>query len=64
MNRQKKETGSVKLRTNEQGRKPLLSPEDLSNIDKAIQEQADITIDEIIEKLDLKAEMKLSAKRL
>ena len=53
LSRQKKATGSVKLRTNKRGRKPLLSPLDLSNIDKAIQEQPDITIDEIIEKLDL-----------
>ena len=55
LNRQKKAAGSVKLRTNTQGRKPLLSAEDLSNIDKVIQEQSDITIDEIIEKLDLHA---------
>ena len=53
LNRQKKATGSVKLRTNQRGRKPSLSPTDLSNIDKAIQEQPDITIDEIIEKLNL-----------
>lgn len=51
--RQKKATGSVRLRTNKRGRKPSLSLEDLSNIEKAIQEQPDITIDEIIEKLDL-----------
>ena len=55
LNRQKKAAGSVKLRTNTRGRKPLLSAEDLSNIDKVIQEQSDITIDEIIEKLDLHA---------
>ena len=55
LNRQNKATGSVKLRTNTRGRKPLLSAEDLSNIDKVIQEQPDITIDEIIEKLDLHA---------
>lgn len=53
LNRQKKATGSVKLRTNERGRKPSLSLEDLLNIDKAVQEQPDITIDEIIEKFDL-----------
>ena len=53
LSRQKKATGSVKLKTNKRGRKPSLSQEDLSNIDKAIQEQSDITIDEIIEKLDL-----------
>jgi len=53
LNRQKKKTGSVKLGTNKRGRKPSLSPEDLLNIDKAIREQTDITIDEIIEKLNL-----------
>ena len=55
LERQKKRTGSVKLRTNQRGRKPLLSQEDLSNIDKTIQEQPDITIDEIIKKLNLNA---------
>jgi len=37
LSRQKKATGSLKLRTNKRGRKPSLSPEDLSNIDKTIQ---------------------------
>ena len=55
LERQKKRTGSVKLRTNQRGRKALLSQEDLSNIDKTIQEQPDITIDEIIKKLNLNA---------
>ena len=54
LNRQKKATGSVKLRTNQRGRKPSLSPTDLSNIDKAIQEQPDITIDEIVRKAVIK----------
>lgn len=53
LERQKKRTGSVKLRTNQRGRKALLSQEDLSNIDKTIQQQPDITIDEIIKKLNL-----------
>ncbi len=53
LNRQKKAGGSIKLRTNERGRKPSLSQQDLSNIDKTIQCQPDITINEIIEKLDL-----------
>ncbi len=53
LERQKKRTGSVKLRTNQRGRKPILSQEDLSNIAQAIQEQPDITIDEMIEKLHL-----------
>ena len=51
--RQKKATGSVKLRTNKRVRKHSLSSEDLFHIEKAIQEQPDITIEEIIEKLDL-----------
>ena len=51
--RQKKATGSVKLKTNKRGRKLSLSSENLSNIEKAIQKQPDITIEEIIEKLDL-----------
>ena len=55
LERQKKRTGSVNLRTNQRGRKALLSQEDLSNIDKTIQEQPDITIDEIIKKLNLNA---------
>lgn len=55
LNRQKKATGSVKLRTNQRGRKPSLTPTDLSNIDQAIREQPDITIDEIIKKLNLHA---------
>lgn len=53
LSRQKKATGSVKLRTSQRGRKPALSGTDLINIDLAIQEQPDITIDEIIEKLNL-----------
>lgn len=53
LNRQKKATGSVKLSTNQRGRKPSLTPTDLSNIDQAIREQPDITIDEIIKKLNL-----------
>ena len=53
LERQKKATGSVELRTHLRGRKPSLSEETLSEISKAIQERPDITIDEIIEKLDL-----------
>ena len=53
LERQKKATGSVELHTNLRGRKPSLSEETLSEISKAIQERPDITIDEIIEKLDL-----------
>lgn len=52
---QKKATGSVKLRTNQRGRKALLSEKEISEIDKLVQKQPDITIDEIIEKLQLHA---------
>lgn len=51
--RQKKTVGFVKLKTNKWGRKPSLSSEDLSNIEKKIQEQSDITIEKIIKKLNL-----------
>ena len=47
------ETGSVKTRTSERGRKHALTPEDIQNIDQVIQQEPDITIDEIIDKLDL-----------
>ena len=53
LERRKKATGSVELRTHLRGRKPSLSEETLSEISKAIQERPDITIYEIIEKLDL-----------
>ena len=53
LERQKKATGSVALRTSQRGRKPALSNENLKAIDEAIQERPDITIDEIIEKLEL-----------
>lgn len=49
LERQKKATGSVELHTNCCGRKPSLSENTMSAIDKAIQERPDITIDEIIE---------------
>ena len=41
LERQKKATGSVKLRTNQRGRKPLLSEDALSAISKTIQERPD-----------------------
>lgn len=55
LERQKKATGSVKMRTNQRGRKALLLEEEISEIDKLVQKQPDITIDEIIEKLQLHA---------
>ena len=53
---QKRETGSVALRVNQRGRKRLLSDEDIARIDEAIQERPDITIHELVEKLQLRAE--------
>ena len=48
-----RETGSVKTMTSQRGRKHALTPEDLQNIDRVVQQEPDITIDEIIDKLDL-----------
>lgn len=50
---QMQETGSVDLRMSNCGRKPKLSAEDMERVDKAIQEQPDITFGELIEKLNL-----------
>lgn len=51
---QKRETGSVALRTSQHGRKPALTEEDKKNINQCAEERADITIDEIWEKLQLR----------
>lgn len=53
--RQKKETGTVALRVSQRGRKRKLGEEDLRRIDEAIAMQADITIHELTEKLQLPA---------
>lgn len=50
-----RETGSVETRVSLRGRKPALSQTDIQNIDWLIQEQSDITIHEIREKLQLRA---------
>ena len=50
---QKAKTGSVDLRVNKRGRKQVLTPEDLERIAKAIDDQPDITLAEIVEKLEL-----------
>lgn len=50
---QMRETGSVKARTGNCGRKPKLTEEDLERVDKAIQEQPDITFGELIANLNL-----------
>ena len=51
--KQMKETGNVELQTNKRGRHKVLNEKDMENIRKAVEEQPDITIDEIIEKLQL-----------
>ena len=53
LKKQMRETGSVKTRTSQRGRKHALTPEDLQNIDRVVQQEPDITIDEIIDKLGL-----------
>lgn len=50
---QKAKTGSVDLRVSERGRKRVLGQEALEKIAKTIEEQPDITLAEIVEKLDL-----------
>ena len=50
---QKAKTGSVDLRVRERGRKRILVQEDLEKIASAIEEQPDITLAEIVEKLNL-----------
>lgn len=52
---QKRETGSVALRTSQRGRKATLTEEDKENIKQCVEERADITINEIREKLQLTA---------
>ncbi len=53
--RQKRKTGTVVLRTNQRGRKPLLTQADKARIRACIKEIPDITIHEIRERLGLKA---------
>jgi transposase len=52
--RQYKRTGSYELRTYNCGRKSVLTDNDLKNISELIDANHDITIKEIIEKLNLK----------
>ena len=52
---QKRKTGSVALRTSQRGRKPMLTERDLARICGSIEDQPDITIEELREKLELKA---------
>ncbi|MCC8156957.1 MAG: transcriptional regulator [Oscillospiraceae bacterium] len=55
MEQQKRETGSVELRTSQRDRKPALSEEDKARISQCLDEKADMTIEEIREKLHLSA---------
>jgi len=50
---QMRETLSEDLQTSRCGRKPKLSSEDIERVDKTIQDQPDITLREVIEKLHL-----------
>ena len=53
--KQKRDTGCIKLQTNKRGRKSVLTEKDFKNISGLIDSQPDITINEIIEKSELKA---------
>ena len=50
---QKRETGSVALRTSQRGRKPSLTEEDKENIRQSMEETPDSSVREIQEKLKL-----------
>ena len=52
---QKRETGSVALRTSQRGRKPALTEENKQDIRQCVEKRPDITIHEIREKLHLTA---------
>ena len=51
----KRKTGTVELQLHKRGRKKILTDENLAAIRKLIEDQNDITIDEIREKLHLAA---------
>ena len=55
LRKQLKMTGSVETRTSLRGRKAVLSNDDIAHIDSLIQQQPDITINEVIDTLHLKA---------
>lgn len=52
---QKRETGSVALRTSQRGRKRVLTEEDKENIRKSMDENPDSTVEELREKFGLAA---------
>ena len=61
---QKARTGSVDLRVSKRGRKCMLVQEDLENIARAVDEQPDITLGEIVEKLNLPVGIETVRRRL
>lgn len=61
---QKARTGSVDLRVSKRGRKRVLVQEDLENIARAVDEQPDITLSEIVEKLNLPVGIETVRRRL
>ncbi|HIZ56408.1 MAG TPA: transcriptional regulator, partial [Firmicutes bacterium] len=54
LRKQMEMTGSVETRTSLRGRKTVLSNDDIVHIDNLIQQQPDITINEIMDTLQLK----------
>ena len=61
---QKARTGSVDLRVSKRGRKRVLVQEDLENIARVVDEQPDITLAEIVEKLNLPVGIETVRRRL
>lgn len=61
---QKARTGSVDLRVSERGRKRALGQKDLENIARVVEEQPDITLSEIVEKLNLPVGIETVRRRL
>ena len=61
---QKAKTGSVDLRVSKRGRKSIQSQEDLENIARTVDEQPDITLAEIVEKLNLPVGIETVRRRL
>ena len=61
---QKARTGSVDLRVSKRGRKRVLVQKDLENIARAVDEQPDITLAEIVEKLNLPVGIETVRRRL
>lgn len=62
LSEQKRATGSVALRTSQRGRKACISEEEKSRIRECIDHQPDVTIEELREKLGLKAAYSTTAR--